>query len=358
MWYNIAILILYVIGCRRNCMINNVSNMEAKALVAESITTTAACLAAGEYIKLEENHIIANKQLTISFTTDEFIADDVLRIGHGEEVYCATYAEITATHVYIYEYLTEEKLLVQREHGLKICGNVSVAIDVGYSSVKITICTPNGVYQSGLIDRCWSGRNGEIFAVSKARDITDVTLRWNCSDYCKDIWLFGDSYFNPRSPYRWPSYLYDNGYTQYLLSGFPGRDCHGALLDFKQALKHATPKYAVWCMGMNNEDTKTEINACYLRCADEFLKICNEKGIIPILSTVPNVPERINTFKNDYVRASGRRYVDFAKAVGAEELYSPWYEGMLFKDLVHPDVLGAKALFARFITDFPEIMAR
>ena len=45
-----------------------------------------------------------------------------------------------------------------------------------------------------------------------------------------------------------------------------------------------------------------------------------------------------------------------ARAVGGEEIGSGWYEGMLHTDNVHPNELGAKALYAQFIADFPEIL--
>ena len=35
-----------------------------------------------------------------------------------------------------------------------------------------------------------------------------------------------------------------------------------------------------------------------------------------------------------------------------------WYEGMLHEDKVHPTPLGAQALYARVISDFPEITVR
>ena len=77
---------------------------------------------------------------------------------------------------------------------------------------------------------------------------------------------------------------------------------------------------------------------------------------MPIFCTIPNVPTINNSFKNDIVRNSGYRYIDFAKAVNAEDVGSPWYDGMLSSDGIHPTELGAKALAARFITDFPEVM--
>ena len=106
---------------------------------------------------------------------------------------------------------------------------------------------------------------------------------------------------------------------------------------------------------MNDADTETTISGSYIAATEEFLEICEEKGITPILSTIPNVPDRINVFKNEWVKESGHRYVDFAVAVGGEEKGSWWYDRMLHSDKVHPTVSGALALYEQFIADFPEI---
>ena len=108
-------------------------------------------------------------------------------------------------------------------------------------------------------------------------------------------------------------------------------------------------------MGMNDRDTEEGVSANWKKASDEFLAICGEKGISPILSTVPNVPAMINSFKNDIVRASGYRYIDFAEAVGGVERGSSWYDGMLSPDLVHPAAPGAEALYRAVLRDFPEI---
>ena len=62
-----------------------------------------------------------------------------------------------------------------------------------------------------------------------------------------------------------------------------------------------------------------------------------------------------NHYKNEYVKSSGYRYVDFAKAVGAENAGSQWYNGMLASDKIHPTKTGARALYQQVICDFPEI---
>ncbi len=339
-------------------MSEKVTEKKCQASESGEICARARVLGAGEYLTLPENHVIANKQLTLSFTVDELGEDDVIRLGHGETVYAGSYLEITREKIRVVEYLTEPKVHKELLHGLRLVGRVCVAIDVGYSSASITLSSLGAVFESGRLDACWSGRNGAPFVYSMVGSLRDVTLRWSCSDLKKDIWLLGDSYFNPTSAARWTSYLVSNGYKDYLLSGFPGRDCVSAIGDFKQLLCYGTPKYAVWCVGMNNPDSCDGISKSYLDSTSEFISICKDKGIIPVLATIPCVPERINGFKNAWVRASGLRYVDFASAVGAVEEGSSWYDGLLSSDMVHPDVLGARALYAEFITDFPEIMGR
>ena len=88
------------------------------------------------------------------------------------------------------------------------------------------------------------------------------------------------------------------------------------------------------------------------------IRICEEKGITPILSTVPCTPTVNNYYKNEWVKKSGYRYIDFARAVGGEEIGSGWFDGMLHTDQVHPNELGAKALYAQVIADLPEILKK
>ena len=155
------------------------------------------------------------------------------------------------------------------------------------------------------------------------------------------------------------------------------------LTEFQQALQHGTPKYAVWCMGMNNGDDKDtkEINASYLASTKAFLEICEEKGITPILATIPSTPTVLNSTKNEWVKnwaeETGGRYIDFARAVGGDvynasligktytkpdnktatnETGYEWYPDMLYADLVHPATPGAKALYVQALVDFPELM--
>lgn len=107
---------------------------------------------------------------------------------------------------------------------------------------------------------------------------------------------------------------------------------------------------------MNDADSSSSVNDTWKRCFDEVCAVCDYYEVELILTTTPNVPTVNNSFKNSIVRESGRRYIDFAQAVNAEAVGSPWYEGMLSSDGIHPTELGAKALAARFVVDVPEIV--
>ena len=338
---------------------SNSGNGATITMKNESISATAATLKAGTYLKLEANHVMNNKTLSLSFRTDAFDGDDVIRLGHGESNYGGTYVEITKTNFKLINYSNPENhesgsdISKNEAHGLTLSGVVNIVITTRLHDADVYVSSSSGVYK---IRVSWSGRNGEIFAYCGGRDITDVNMRWSCSAYESDIWLLGDSYFNSGTPARWPYYLRENGFTDYLMMGYPGRNSLAGLADFKQALTHGTPKYAVWCLGMNDGDSSTAINTNYANAVKEFLEICEDKGITPILSTTPCTPKVRNDYKNAWVRNSGYRYVDFSRAVGGDAVGSSWYAGMLYEnDQVHPNVSGAYALYVQFIADFPEI---
>lgn len=325
----------------------------------DSISAIADTLKAGEYLKLENNHIMNAKTLTLSFKLDSLSDGEAIRLGHGESSHGGSYVELTKDNIKVYNYTNADShaqgkdVTLNKAHGLILSGVVNITVKTRLHDADIIVTTPSGMIKERV---SWAGRNGEIFATAIGTDISDVRMRWHCAAYEYDIWMLGDSYFNSGSSWRWPYYLRMDGYSEYMLMGYPGRNSASGLEDFKQALTHGTPKYAVWCLGMNNGDSGDTVNVSYLKSVQEFISICEEKGITPILSTVPCTPTVNNYHKNEWVRKSGYRYIDFARAVGGEEIGSGWYEGMLHTDNVHPNELGAKALYAQFIADFPEIL--
>lgn len=179
---------------------------------------------------------------------------------------------------------------------------------------------------------------------------------WTCTDLSKGIWLLGDSYM-AYEPERWAYYLEQNGYADnVLISSFPGAWSSTNIASFETLLKYGVPKYAVWGMGMNDgSDSADAPSNNWVTGRDNFLTLCENNHIAPIFCTIPTVPTVNNEQKNTWIRASGYRYIDFAKAVLATSSGS-WGTGMLSGDGVHPTANGAKALYYQVLTDFPEIM--
>lgn len=310
-----------------------------------------------EYLYLDESHAMHNKIMVAKFKLTSLPEGAVIRLGHGESCYGGTMVDITDKSVGVYHrYLVETVLIKELVHGLSIEGEVEVSVKVGYGFADV--CISLGEDEFAMAKIPWMGRNGRVFMKAEGVELEDVSVIWHCFDLDRKIWLMGDSYFSASVTVRWPYYLIKDGYTEHCFFGYPGRTAADALADFKRALKHGTPKYAVWCMGMNDPDQRYGVSAGWKKASDEFVALCNEKGITPILSTAPNVPDKINVFKNRVVAESGCRYIDFAAAVGAEDENSCWIEGMLASDMVHPAQKGAKALYGAVLKDFPEIMER
>ena len=238
-------------------------------------------------------------------------------------------------------------------HGLTLTDYVSVEIAVdtaGASRVRIT--TNGGEYTHDGI-----GFNGKdtVKVTSEGAVFTKAYLSWTVKDLKQPLWIFGDSYTQLSNSLYWTKQLADEGYTNYLLCGFPGAKSMNMYAEWRNCLNYGTPKYALWAMGMNDSDS-TAVNFEWERYFKLFLEDCDRLGITPIAATIPNVPDRNHTYKNAIVEGTSRlRYVDFAEAVGAESAGSSWFTGMLQSDNVHPTTQGAKCLAAQVLAQLPEI---
>ena len=350
-----------------------VSNvLGGKTLVAED-----ASMASGETLVVANNRIMNGKHLTFTGELTSLSGDAYIEIGHGKTDYAATYIKITADKMYVTRYYTADNYQTESpDHGLKISGFLSVSIDTTLTSATIQILTQTGMfeYKTG-----WNGRQGDVFASTKGVGIKNASLSWCADSLSENVWFFGDSYFNFSDKGRWPSYLASAGYDDFCFFGYPGMQSAAGIADFKWAVEILgyRPQYAVWCLGMNDKDPDlTTTNASYLQSVEEFLRICTENNITPILSTIPSTPICLNESKNAYVlnwaATTGGRYIDFAKAVGAKYDASSigtvsdknvtnktgfvWYDGMLHSDYVHPVNKGAQALYMQVLIDFPEVL--
>lgn len=320
------------------------------------ISAHADTLAPGDTLKIDTNTVINNKFLTLSciLGEGELPNNAILRVGHGKEGYASNWLEITKDTVSVYQRFADVSCPLCRDHELNIRDFIKLTIDVSYNKATITLMTSTGMFQLKEVN--WAGRNGTVFAEIENTEITNVEATWWCNDYSKPVYLFGDSYFT-YFPARWTYHLINNGYTNHFMTGYPGMRAQRGAIDAKISFERGKPEMAVWCLGMNDPDVGGEINASWLEATKEFISLCKNNNIIPILSTIPSVPSRDNTPKTKWVKASGYRYIDFEKAVGADK-NTAWYAGMLHEDKVHPDVLGAQALYMQAISDLPELMIK
>lgn len=264
---------------------------------------------------------------------------------------------IDATNITYKTDSTNENYTYQYAHGLTLANNLQFVFEyLPEGNAKITLISNGVLFTQTLLFT--KQTISQVVVLSTGSTLTDCKLTWAPTDIEKNIWMFGDSYF-AYSTARWTYYLQQYGYAKNtLIDGWPGEGSVNARNSLMTLIQFGTPQYIVWCMGMNDgPDTDANTpNSNWTVRRDEMLTICNNNGITPIFATIPNVPNILHEGKNSWIRASGYRYIDFAAAVGAESADSTWFTGMLSTDNVHPTEQGARALFARVLLDFPEIM--
>ena len=291
---------------------------------------------------------------------------DTLIIGHGKTDYQSSYVTITNTDISVTNYLASATTRTWT-HGLAIKDFLYVKIKVGlYGQADIYLQTNAADdYEYKVTITGWRGISGDStdampFAESIGSILTDCNFTWSSAEFRKQVWAFGDSYFEVHES-RWGYYMKEDGfYDNILWNGYGGENSPKAFTAFSNSIEYfGKPKYVLWALGMNDDnDTDVAIGANWLENIEKVKELCSQHGIILIMCTIPTVANKGNIknheLKNNYVRNSGYRYVDCAKAVGADAS-GVWYDGMLSSDEQHPDVKGGKALYMKFITDMPEL---
>jgi len=341
----------------------DLQNLANRMTVIESRTASSATdvksantgtLTSGTYIMLAENLDVKKNKTQMLYASIKTFGG--LRVGHGETVYGGSYVDIDGSKITVYDYTNKASVVKTAEHGLNIKDFISVTIDVG-TNASITVCTSSGSFT--LSNVAWNGCNGPIFAKSIGSELTNCELKWTCSDLTADVWVVGDSYLGLNSSSRFGYHLLKAGFDKWLACGYPGAAAYSQKLSVINLLEMGTPRYIVWTIGMNNIDNGA-INSSWLTEVQQIIELCEQRGVTLILTTIPSTWDsnleltRDNSYKNTWIKASGFRYVDFERAVGADK-GEGWYAGMLSTDGVHPAELGAKALASRFIIDVPEI---
>jgi hypothetical protein len=240
-------------------------------------------------------------------------------------------------------------------HGLTITNNIQVILEESdIATCKVTLISNGNIYTHTFNYKIYE--IGSFFVLSTNSTLTNCEFVWMCADIDKLVWIFGDSYCQYTTD-RWAYYLHQYGFDKNaLIDAYSGEASSSAYNSYKCLLEYGTPTFAIWCMGMNDlTDSGDTPSSDWVTGRDKFLTYCDQSRVTPIFGTIPSVPNINHEAKNSWIRSSGYRYIDFAKAVGAQS-NGTWYAGMLSTDNVHPTEEGARALFAQFLADFPEIM--
>lgn len=241
-------------------------------------------------------------------------------------------------------------------HGLTLAHDITLLLDYRKEGVSLTLTSDGNAYTNTL-------SFGQLTTAAVCPEIvstgtlTDAILTQSLPIAGSDIWYLGDSYISITNNARWAYHLLENGFgNNVLFNGYAGAPSTVSIWSFNALLDYGTPKMAVFGTGMNDGSDGADAPASsWASRRDDFINICISNGIEPIFATVPTVPTVNNEQKNIWVRNSGYRYIDFAKAVGADGT-GVWYSGMLSTDNVHPSVQGAVALYTQAITDMPELL--
>lgn len=297
-------------------------------------------------------NVVAEVDITSGWTADRSVF-----IGCGYEDYQGWYAEITPTTIEFFQNDPDRQSIRGKvEHGLTLGRTFKFSIHAKNNYKALYILESDGnIYTK---EDYWHG-GGCPFVYNNGSTVIYCHLSSFNSDSGKDIYVYGDSYLSYTGERRWPYYVIREwNFTNFYMSHKPGINSEESWSILINNLAIGNPKFLLWLLGMNDggdADANTPSES-WLTHIQKVIALCEERKITPILATIPTCLIN-NEAKNSWVRNSGYRYIDFAKAVGANG-DGTWYEGMLYSDRVHPTDKGARALAMQVLLDFPEITKR
>ena len=328
--------------------LSNIKSLQLDSVLGQDAELSSGnSLSDGQTILLEDYPYHIKKGLCMSFYAD-VTTFDTIYIGKGFEKYRGDWLKIDNTNIVYQHYESETMDRATIAHNLTITSFIKVFMHGDNAGVlHVTLMTLGGIFET-TFDAWAYEANYEAFVKSSGSQLTNVKLGATNKDFRKPLWLFGDSYFGVGAN-RVIGNLKEFGFFDFLVDGLSGQDPNNAYKDLVRCLNFGTPKYLIWCLGMNgNYDN-------YTTTFTKLKALCEERNITLVLALIPTVPERDKEELASYIKSTGLRYIDWYKAVGANSS-GVWYDGYLSSDNVHPTELGAKAISMQFLIDFPEIM--
>ena len=237
-------------------------------------------------------------------------------------------------------------------HNLTLAEFLTIVFDITPTKLTARIMTSDGEFTASYNEPSIRESYGIPFVSAETGSvINEVSVRCVSDRFRLPVWVVGDSFVSLYEK-RWTTQLIQTfDVKDFLVLGLAGGQSATLYDALVNALNYGTPKFLVWAMGMNDY---------YWKWKDAAIKVemlCRAFGIELIYTTIPfrtDIPGYSKVEINAYVKASGYRYIDVYSAVSSDNV-GTWYPGMC-DDGVHPTILGAKAIAARVLADFPEIM--
>lgn len=315
--------------------------------IAESFEIVSNTFSSGESLVLKVSNSKSRNHIGFDATINNM---GKITIYYGKDMaFNDCKLTIDSTEVVAYNCTQSWVEMARGDHELVLSHHISVRIDTG-NDKKAVISVTDETGKTYELQSEWVCGHGDVVVESENGSYTKCKLTFYPSEYRQKVWAYGDSYFD-----LWPWICNAKGASHWMVDGFSGRGSTDALKSLKLALKHATPSIVLWCLGMNDPDTETEISASWLENIKKVKAICDENNITLIPTTIPNVPTRNHSFKNTYVRENFSRYVDISESLGAETSTS-WYSGLLPDGDIHPSDAGRVLIAQKVMSEVPEII--
>lgn len=319
----------------------------------------AASLATNEYLEIDDTpNTKSHYNIGVSMLIGTM---GRIRISKGETLsYRTGNIEIDNTNVYIYDPNSPSTLLETLQHRLTISDLLIVEISVDgkpnttstpYNVATLVLRTNDATIYTHEI--AWTGCSGNAKVTNLSGSYTNVKISFGGVAFNKDIWIFGDSYTD-----IWPKYLGEIDATNYMLDGHSGGGSALEYTSLQNALKLGKPKIIIWMLGMNDGDTNDTVNASWNSTFNQLKTLCRMNNITLIPATIPNTPNITNYYKNNKIKSSGLQYIDVADIVGANEIGSSWFSGLLSSDQVHPTTKGGKVIAHFILSQIPQLLAK